>query len=150
MHRRFPSLSVTVCSVSVILTGKMREVVHRRFPSLSVIFRRRQLLFIVFHNCVICCIILKCMNANSQHVRNPTASYLGCMCAYTNLCYVLELVTLYKTCCNADFVNGGLNPFGLDPPLRTPDIYIYIYIYIYGVEAVCLWVSGRAGPRTAR
>ena len=31
-------------------------------------------------------------------------------------CYVLELVTLHKTCCNTYFVNGGLNPFGLDPP----------------------------------
>ena len=38
--------------------------------------------------------------------------------ACTNLIMlVLELVTLYKTCCNADSVNGGLNPFGLAPPL---------------------------------
>ena len=40
-----------------------------------------------------------------------------CVCACADLCYVLELVTLYKTCCDACFVNGGLNPFGLDPPL---------------------------------
>ena len=46
-------------------------------------------------------------------------SYIGY--AYVILCNVLELVTLYKTCRNAYFVNGGLNPFGLDPPIWTPD-----------------------------
>ena len=40
-----------------------------------------------------------------------------CICICVDIKACLELVTLYKTCCDACVANGGLNPFGLDPPL---------------------------------
>ena len=54
-------------------------------------------------------------------ISSTTRCYTIFVYAYISLCYVSELATLYETCCNAWFVNGGLNPFGLDPPLWPPE-----------------------------